>query len=163
MWNARLDELQAGIKIAPRNINNLRYAGEKAMEPHSSPLAWKIPWTEKPGRLQSIGSIKSRTALSGFTFTFHSHALEKEMATHSSVLAWRIPGTGEPRALYGVTQSWTWLKWLSSSRYVDDTTVMTESEEELKSLLMRVNKESEKAGLKLSIQKSKIMASCPIT
>ena len=40
---------------------------------------------------------------------------------------------------------------------------MTESEEELKSLLMRVNKESEKAGLKLSIQKSKIMASCPIT
>ena len=39
--------------------------------------------------------VKSRTRLSDFTFTFHSHALEKEMATHSSVLAWRIPGTGE--------------------------------------------------------------------
>ena len=39
---------------------------------------------------------KSRTRLSDFTFTFHTHALEKEMATHSSVLAWRIPGTGEP-------------------------------------------------------------------
>ena len=45
------------------------------------------------------GVAKSRTRLSAFTFTFHSHALEKEMATHSSVLAWRIPGTGEPGRL----------------------------------------------------------------
>ena len=71
MWNARLDEAQAGIKIARRNINNLRYA--------------------------------------------------------------------------------------------DDTTLMTESEEELKSLLMKVKEESEKVGLKLNIQKTKIMASGPIT
>ena len=42
---------------------------------------------------------KSRTQLSGFTFTFPLHALEKEMATHSSVLAWRIPGTEEPSGL----------------------------------------------------------------
>ena len=71
MWNARLDEAQAGIKIAGRSINHLRYA--------------------------------------------------------------------------------------------DDTTLMEESEEELKSLLMKVKEESEKVGLKLSIQKTKIMASCPIT
>ena len=71
MWNARLDEAQARIKIAGRNINNLRYA--------------------------------------------------------------------------------------------NDTTLMTESEEELKSLLMRVKEESEKTGLKLNIQKTKIMASGPIT
>ena len=71
MWNARLDEAQAGIKIAGKNINNLRYA--------------------------------------------------------------------------------------------DDTTLMAESEEELKSLLMKVNEESEKPGLKLNIQKTKIMASGPIT
>ena len=45
------------------------------------------------------GVAKSRTRLSGFTFTFHFHALEKEMATRSSVLAWRIPGTGEPDGL----------------------------------------------------------------
>ena len=45
------------------------------------------------------GVDKSWTRLSGFTFTFHFHALEKEMATHSSVLAWRIPGTGEPGGL----------------------------------------------------------------
>ena len=71
MWNVRLDEAQAGIKIARRNINNLRYA--------------------------------------------------------------------------------------------DDTTLMAESEEELKSLLMKVKEEHEKAGLKLSIQKAKIIASGPIT
>ena len=71
MWNAGLDESQAGIKIARRNINNLRYA--------------------------------------------------------------------------------------------DDTTLMTDSKEELKSLLMRVKEESEKAGLKLNIQKTKIITSGPIT
>ena len=70
-WNARLDEVQAGIKIAERNINNLRYA--------------------------------------------------------------------------------------------DDTTLMAESEEVLKSLLMKMKKESEKVGLKLNIQKTKIMATGPIT
>jgi len=48
-------------------------------------------------------------------------------------------------------------------RYADDTTLMTESEKELKSLLMRVKEESEKAGLKFNIQKTKIMASSPIT
>ena len=71
MWNAGLDEAQAGVKIARRNINNLRYA--------------------------------------------------------------------------------------------DDTTIMAESEEELKSLLMKVKEESEKVGLKLNIQKTKIMASGPVT
>ena len=68
------------------------------MAPHSSTLAWKILGTEEPGRLQSMGS-QSWIQLSGFTFTFHFHALEKEMATHSSVLAWRIPGMGEPGGL----------------------------------------------------------------
>ena len=48
-------------------------------------------------------------------------------------------------------------------RYADDTTLMAESEEELKSLLMKVKEESEKAGLQLNIQKSKIMASSPLT
>ena len=52
---------------------------------------------------------------------------------------------------------------INNLRYADDTTVMAESEEELKSLLMRVKEESEKVGLKLNIQKTKIMASGPIT
>ena len=72
---------------------------EKAMATHSSTLAWKIPWTEEPGRLLSMGSHRVghdwATSLSLFIF----HALEKEMATHSSVLAWRIPGRAEPGGL----------------------------------------------------------------
>ena len=52
---------------------------------------------------------------------------------------------------------------INNLRYADDTTLMAESEEELKSLLMKVEEESEKVGLKLSIQKMKIMASSPIT
>ena len=52
---------------------------------------------------------------------------------------------------------------LDNLRYADDTTLMAESEEELKSLLMKVQEESEKVGLKLNIQKTKIMASGPIT
>ena len=52
---------------------------------------------------------------------------------------------------------------INNLRYADDTTLMAESEEELKSLLMKVKEESERAGLKLNIQKTKIMASSPIT
>ena len=52
---------------------------------------------------------------------------------------------------------------INNLRYTDDTTLMAESEEELKSLLMKVREESENAGLKLNIQKTKIMASGPIT
>ena len=52
---------------------------------------------------------------------------------------------------------------INNLRYADDTTIMAESEEELKSLLMKVKEESEKVGLKFNIQKTKIMASGPIT
>ena len=52
---------------------------------------------------------------------------------------------------------------INNLRYADDITLMTESKEELKSLLMKVKEESEKGGLKLNIQKTNIMASCPIT
>ena len=54
-------------------------------------------------------------------------------------------------------------KNINNLRYADDTTLMAESEEELKSLLMKVKEESKKVGLKLNIQKTKIMASSPIT
>ena len=52
---------------------------------------------------------------------------------------------------------------INNLRYADNTTLITESEEELKSLLMKVKEESEKADLKLNVQKTKIMASSPIT
>ena len=64
------------------------------MATHSSTLAWKIPWTEEPGRLQSTGSQRSDT-----TERLHFHELEKAMATHSSALAWRIPRMGNPGGL----------------------------------------------------------------
>ena len=69
------------------------------MATHSSTLAWRIPWTEEPDGLQSMGVTKSQTRLNNFSFTFHFHALEKEMETHSSVLAWRIPRMAEPGGL----------------------------------------------------------------
>ena len=74
------------------------------------------------------------------------------MATHSSILAWRIPGGTKTAG-----------RNINNLRYADDTTLMAEIEEELKSLLMKVKEESEKVGLKLNIQKTKIMASGPIT
>ena len=67
----------------------------------------------------------------------------------------------------GLDETQAWIKItgrnISNLRYPDDTTLTAESEEELKSLLMKVKEESEKVGLKLNIQKTKIMASGPIT
>ena len=64
------------------------------------------------------------------------------------------------KAQAGIKIAW---RNINNLRYTDSTTLMAESEEELKSLLMKVKEESEKAGLKLNIQKTKIMASGPIT
>ena len=67
----------------------------------------------------------------------------------------------------GVEEAQAWIKIagrnINNLRYADDTTLMEESEEDLQSLLMEVKEESEKVGLKLNIQKTKIMASGPIT
>ena len=68
--------------------------------------------------------------------------------------------TGLEEAQAGIKIAW---RNINNLRYVDDTTFMAESEEELKSLFMKVKEESEKVGLKLNIQKTKIMASGPIT
>ena len=70
----------------------------------------------------------------------------------------RNPGLDEAQAGIKIAR-----RYISNLRYADDTTVMAESEEELKSLLMKVKEESEKVGLKPNIQKTKIMASGPIT
>ena len=90
------------------------------MAPHSSTLAWKIPWTEEPGRLQSMESRRVRHDWA--TFTFHFHALEKEMAPHSSVLAWRIPRTEEPGRLpstgsHRVKHDWSDLPAAAAARH----------------------------------------------
>ena len=83
------------------------------MAPHSCTLAWKTPWTEEPGRLQSMGSLRVRHDLSDFTFTIHFHALEKEMATHSSILA-------------GESQGWeSWVGFRLWGHTESDTTEVT--------------------------------------
>ena len=149
-------------KVEPRlpggNINNLRYADDTTLmakseeelksllmtvngEGNGTPLLYcclENPMDGGAWWAAVHGVAKSQTRLKDFTFTFHFHALEKEMATHSSVLAWRN---------------------VSNLIYADDTTLMAESRKELKSLLMKVKEESEKVGLKLNIQKTKIMAS----
>ena len=77
------------------------------MAPHSSILAWKIPWMEEPGGLAVHGVAKSRTRLSDFTFTFHFHALEKEMATPPVFLPGESQGRGSLVGcrLWGRTES----------------------------------------------------------
>ena len=81
------------------NVHILLTYLEKEMATHSSTLAWKIPWTEEAGRLQSMGSQRVghdwATSLHSL-HSLHTLSLEKEMATHSSILAWRIPWTEEP-------------------------------------------------------------------
>ena len=77
------------------------------MAPHSSILAWKIPWMEEPGGLAVHGVAKSRTRLSDFTLTFHFHALEKEMATPPVFLPRESQGRGSLVGcrLWGRTES----------------------------------------------------------
>ena len=75
---------------------------------------------------------------------------------YAEYIMWKA-GLDEPQAGIKITG-----RNINNLRYADDTTLMAESEEELKGFLMRVKEESEKAGWKLSIQKTKIMASSPI-
>ena len=132
---------------------------EKVMAPHSSTLAWKIPRTEEPGRLQSMGSLRvGHNWVTSLSFFLSCIGEGNGNPLQCSCLENPRDGGAWWAAVYGVTQSRTRLKWLSG-RYADDTTLMTESEEELKCLLMKVKEESEKVGLKLNIQKTKIMAS----
>ena len=88
-----------GTQASAAALHGLRCS---AREGHSTPLQYshlENPMDGGTWKAAVHGVAKSQTQLSGFTFTFHFHALEKEMATHSSVLAWRIPGTAEPGGL----------------------------------------------------------------
>ena len=88
-------KIQLGTCYLPL-ASDLGTGQEKAMAPHSSTLSClENPMDRGAWQAAVHGVAKSQTRLSGFTFTFHFHALEKEMATHSSVLAWRIPWTRE--------------------------------------------------------------------
>ena len=91
------------------HTQNTGFIWEKAMAPHSSTLAWKTPWMEEPGGLQPMGSLKSRTRLSDFTFTFHFHAWDKGNGNPLQCSCLENPRDRGAwwAAVYEVAQSWT--------------------------------------------------------
>ena len=157
---------------------------EKGKATHSSTLAWKILWTEETGRLQSLRSQRIGHNLA-CTCSYMLHAdQEATVRTGYGTTDWFHIGKGVCQGcilspclfnLYaeyimrnaGLDEAQAGIKItgrnINNLRYAGDTTLMAESEEELKSLLMKVKEESEKVGLKLNIQKTKIMVSGPIT
>ena len=144
MWNAELDEPQDGLKIAGRNISNLRYTDDITLMAEKAslvaqmvkclPTMWEI-------QVQSLG---------------WEDPLEKEMATHSSTLAWKIPWVEEHGRLQSMGSQSVRHDWATSLSFF---LLMAESKEELKSLLMEVKEEREITDLNLSIWKIKIMVS----
>ena len=85
------------------------------MATHSSPLAWKIPWMEEPGRLQSMGSLKSRTQLSDFTSTFHFSLSCIEEGNGNPLQCSWLENPRDCGAWWATIYSQTRLKRLSSS------------------------------------------------
>ena len=98
---------------------------EKAMATHSSTLAWKIPWTEEPGRLQSMGSQRVGHDWATSLYSLHTLSLEKEMATYSSILAWRIPWTGEPGGPWSMGSQRVRHDWSDSAREIGLSLMLT--------------------------------------
>ena len=158
------------------------------MPTHSSTLAWIIPWTEEPGGLQSMAwqRVGHDIAIKQAHFLLRNlyAGQEATVRTGHGITDWFQIGKGVCQGcilssclfnLYaeyitrnaGLDEAQAGIKIagrnINNLRYADDTTLTAESEEELKSLLMKVKEESEKVGLKLNIQKTKIIDSGPIT
>ena len=84
------------------------------MATHSSTLAWKLPWTEEPGRLQSLGSQRIRHDWVTSLHSLHTLSLGKELATRSSILVWRVLWTeepGGPRSMRSQSVRHDWSDW----------------------------------------------------
>ena len=121
------------------------------------PAAWEICISQKVKKQQLEPDIEQQTGSKlgkEYVKTVYCHPA---YLTYMQSTSWEMLGWMKQA---GIKISW---RTSNNLRYADDTTLMAESEEELKSLLMKMKEESEKIGLKLNIQKTKIMASCPIT
>ena len=157
MRNAGLEEEQAGIKIARRNINNLRYADDTTLMTESEEELMSLLMKVK-GESEKVGLKLNihKTKIMAFV-PITSLQIDGKAVAVFIFLGFKI--TADSHCSHEIKRC------LPRGRkvYAEDTTLMTESEEELKSLLMKVKMESEKVGLKLNIQKMKIMASGPIT
>ena len=120
------------------------------------PASWEICMQVKKQQLEQ--DMKEQTgSKSGKEYVKAVYCYPAYLTLYAEYIMWN--------ARLDEAQSGIKIAWRNSSnlRYTDDTTLMAESEEQLKSLLMKVKEESEKVGLKLNIQKTKIMASGPIT
>ena len=111
------------------------------MATHSVFLPGESPWTEEPGGLQPQGHKEPD--------------MTEQLTQHTE---YTMPDAGQDEAQAGIKIAG---RNINNFRYTDDTTLMAESEEELKSFLMKMKEESEKVGLNLNIQKTKIMAPVP--
>ena len=141
MWNAKLDESHGGLKIAGRKISNLRCADDITLMAEKSSLVAQMVKRLPAMRETWVWSLGWEDLLG------------KEIATHSSTLAWKIPGGEEHGRLQSIGLQSVEHDWATSLSFF---VLMAESKEELKSLLMKVKEDSEKAVLKLNIQKTKI-------
>ena len=114
-WTKYINQYLEDLKSITNKVDFMALCSEKAMAPHSSTLAWKIPWAEEPGRLQSMGSLRVGhdwvTSLSLFTFMHWRNGTPLQY----SCLENPRDGGAWWAAVYGVSQSQTWLKRLSSS------------------------------------------------
>ena len=170
MQNARLDEAQAGIKIARRNINNLRYADEITLMTESKEelksLLMKVKeHSEKAGLKLNIH--KTKIMESGPMISWKIDGNKMEVRTGHGTTDWLQIGRGVHQGCKlspclfnfyaecimrnaGLEEAQAGIKIagrnINNLRYADDTTLMAESEEELKSLLIKVKEESEKVG-----------------
>ena len=117
------------------------------MATHSSTLVWRVPGMGEPGWLPSMGSHR----------VGHDWS---DLAAVAAAAEYSMWNAGLDEAQAGIKIAG---RNISNLRYADYTTLIAESEEELKNLLMKVKEEREKVGLKLNIQKTKITASSPIT
>ena len=108
----RMFDPQVGPILWRRKWQPLQYSSEKAMAPHSSTLAWKIPWTEGPGRLQSMGSL---TVGHDWATSLSLSCIGEGNGNPLQCFCLENPRDGGAwwAAVYGVTQSRTRLKWLS--------------------------------------------------
>ena len=130
-----------------RNINNLWYADDTTLMAESE--------EELKSLLMKVKEEREKVGLK-------LNIQKTKIMASGPITSWQIEG--EKWKQWQILFSWEIAERnVNNLRYADDTTLMAESEEELKSLLMKVKEESGKVGLKLNIQKTKIMASGPIT
>ena len=137
------------------------------MATHFSILAWEIlPWTEWPDELSTRGYKRVRHKLMTKQQPIKIMFNNTQLTTRNVFFPLtRLPLHKSKDLRIGFFEEVSLLDRMGVNNltYADDTILMAKSEEELKSLLIKVKQKSEKVGLKLNIQKTKIMESCPIT